>query len=75
VLLEEVATQGRHAATQSGKPYVVVNTMTEPWECRSFDRLQQAKPYRSRLGKAAGYRYSIEFKTKVFVVTADGQVI
>lgn len=74
-MLAEVATRGSQAARQAGKPYAIVNTMTDPWECRAFDRLQQAKPYRSRLGRAAGFTMSIDFKVLVFVVTAEGKVI
>jgi hypothetical protein len=74
-VLAEVAARGGDCARQAGKPFAVVNTMVDPWECRPFDRLQQAKPYRSRLGKAAGHKWSIEFKVLVFVVTAEGKVI
>ena len=77
-LIAEVGTRGADHARQSGKPYAVVNTFATPWEFRAFDRLQQAKPYRSRVGKAGLGRqdaYSIEFKTHVFVVSADGTVL
>lgn len=75
VLLQEVITRGQHEARKANMPLVVVNTMTDPWSYRPFERLQQAKPYRSRVGKAAGAEHSIEFKTKVFIVTAEGSVI
>lgn len=76
-LVSEVASRGQAHALASGKPLVVVNTLTEPWSLRGFDRLQQAKPYRiavgrHTLGKDAP---SIAVKTRVFVVRADGSVI
>ncbi|MEV8372994.1 hypothetical protein AB0P21_09670 [Kribbella sp. NPDC056861] len=75
LLVAEVAVQGSHFARSEGKAFAVVNTLTEPWTFRSFDRLQQAKPYRSYCGKAAGATWSIEFKGAVFVVTANGVVL
>ena len=75
LLVAEAATQGSHFARTEGKAFAVVNTMVEPWTFRSFDRLQQAKPYRTQCGRAAGAKWSIEFKGAVFVVTASGVVL
>jgi hypothetical protein len=75
LLVAEAATRGGDFARTEGKAFAVVNTFTDPWTFRSFDRLQQAKPYRSKCGKAAGARLSIDFKGAVFVVTANGVVL
>jgi hypothetical protein len=61
----------------AGLDYAVVNTLVTPWEFRAFAGLAQAKPFRSRVGKAAlgQCALGIEFKRAVFVVRADGTVV
>ncbi|GAB3952486.1 hypothetical protein GCM10029976_090780 [Kribbella albertanoniae] len=75
LLVAEAAIRGSRQAIADGLDFAVVNTFTDPWEIRSFAQLQQAKPYRTRCGKAAGVRWSIEYKGRVFVVTRSGVVL
>lgn len=75
VLISEVASRGAAHCRATGSPLAAVNTYADPWEVSGFTSLQQAKPYRSRVGKANGARWSFEFKSRVFVVRADGSVV
>lgn len=74
--LAEVISVGLAACARAGSRFAVVSLLGEEAVAdRCFARLQQAKPYRTRVGRAAGLSSLPEIKGKVLIVREDGWLV